>query len=96
MESTVGGEVVIDLEGTTESTFAWILGNSSNNQAEAYALPQGLCIANDSRIKLLIVVGDSHAIINQMILKSSPADNNLTPILARAHQEANKFNKITF
>lgn len=79
------GGIIVDPGGKTESTFAWGLRNSSNNQAEAYVLLQDLRIDNESLIHTLIVVGDSSAIINQMVLKSSPADYNLASILAQAH-----------
>lgn len=55
---------------------------SPNNQAEAYALLQGLRIANGSQIQSLIVVGDSKAVISQMILNTTPVDNILASVIA--------------
>jgi hypothetical protein len=50
--------------GTIETSYAWGLGISSNNQEKDYSLLQGLRIANDSRIQFLIVLGASKAIIS--------------------------------
>lgn len=69
---------------------------SPNNQAEAYALLQGLRIANGSQIQSLIVVGDSKAVISQMILNTTPVDNILASVIAWAKQEAEKFIKISY
>jgi ribonuclease HI len=45
------GGIIIDPGGKTEATFAWGLGKSTNNRAEAYALFQGLRVAADLQIK---------------------------------------------
>ena len=44
------GGVIMSPGETIETSFAWGLGISSNNQVEAYALLQALRIPNDSRI----------------------------------------------
>jgi hypothetical protein len=61
-----------------------------------YALLQELRIVNDSRIQPLIVVGDSKAIISQMVVNTTLVDNLLASVLAQAKQEANKINNIKY
>jgi len=50
--------IILDLGGKVETTYAWGLGNSTNNQIDAYVIFQGLCIAIKFIIKYLIVIGD--------------------------------------
>jgi ribonuclease HI len=78
----VGGAIMNPRE-TIETFFAWGLGISSNNQAEACALLQGMGIAINSCIQSLILVGDSKAIISQMVLNTTPVNNLLASTLVR-------------
>lgn len=48
--------IILDPKGQLETTYAWGLGNSTNNQAEAYALIQGLLSINVARTKTLIAM----------------------------------------
>lgn len=68
-------------EGKRESFYAYGLEISSNNQAEAYALLQGFCLAMDAQVQSLTVVGDSSIIIQLMNKKSLLANYKLTYIL---------------
>jgi ribonuclease HI len=70
----VGG-IILDPRGKVKTTYAWGLRNSTNNQAKACGLFQGLRIATDSMVKSLIVIGDSSTIIKLMALKSTLVDN---------------------
>jgi hypothetical protein len=58
--------VFLNPEGKCELTYAWGLGESTNNQAEALALYQGLNILTSKEIRSLIVISDSLVIIRQM------------------------------
>jgi ribonuclease HI len=49
------GGVLYGPGGNLESTFAWSIGHSSNNQVEAYALLQGLILAKAQGITVLTV-----------------------------------------
>jgi ribonuclease HI len=91
----VGG-VITDPRETTETSFTQGLGVLSNNQAEAYALWQGLKIAKDSCARSLVVLGDSKTIINHMIFNSVPVDNPLASIIAQSKQEATNFSEISY
>jgi ribonuclease HI len=72
------------------------LGISTNNQAEAYALLQGLLLAKESSIKSLIIIGDSSIIIKSMVMKSIPSDNKLALIIARINKEVNSLHKVSY
>jgi ribonuclease HI len=70
----VGGGVITNLEGIVKASFAWGLGNSSNNLVEAYVLWHGLKIAINYGVKILNVVGDSKNVIMHMVLKTTTLD----------------------
>jgi ribonuclease HI len=78
--------VIIDPRGTTEACFAWGLGITSNNKAEAYALWQGLNIAKGIGMQSIKVIRDSRMIINHMVKKTLPRDNLLASILDQSRQ----------
>jgi ribonuclease HI len=61
-----GGGVIMGPGGIIETSFAWVLGLFSNNQAKAYALWKGLKISKGSCVQSLVVVRDSNTIINHM------------------------------
>lgn len=64
-------------DGTIESTFAWGLGISSNNEAKAYALYKGLSILHGNGIRPATVIGNSTTIIRSFIMLSLPAQESL-------------------
>ena len=63
---TGSGGVLYDPGGNIENTYSWNLGVATNNQAESYALLQGLFIARLQNIKSLLVVGDSKNTIRHL------------------------------
>jgi ribonuclease HI len=77
----------LDPRGKHESSFAWGLGESMNNQDEAYALLQGLHLAIELGVKNLIVIGDSSVIIKLMLSQSPSSDNKIVSIIARSQKE---------
>jgi ribonuclease HI len=58
--------VFFNPEGKCELTYAWGLGESTNNQEEALSLYQGLNILSSKEIRSLIVISDSLVIIQKM------------------------------
>jgi len=82
--------------GEIETYFIWGFDISSNNEEEVYSLLQGLRIAIDSSIQLLIVVGYAMVIIIQMVVSTTLVDNLLALVIARVKQEAIKFTSIKF
>jgi ribonuclease HI len=89
-----GGGGIIDPRGTTEACFAWGLGITSNNKAEAYALWQGINIAKGIGMQSIKVIGDSRMIINHMVKKTFPGNNLLASILDRSRQIGGFFSYI--
>ena len=56
----------MDPRGQTIKTFAWGLGNKTNNEAEWLALFQGLEMTGTSSISSLLVFGDYRQVILKM------------------------------
>jgi ribonuclease HI len=71
-----------DPRGTTIISYAWDLGNLSNNLAEAYALWCGLTITKEANIRSLSVFEDSMIIVKAMIGKSTPEGAKLKTIIS--------------
>lgn len=88
------GGIIFFHEGHLETTFA--LRNSTNNQAEAYALLQGLLSVNEARVKTLIAINGSSMIINLMTSKKTPTDSKLAFLIAWIQKEVCKFQKVSF
>jgi ribonuclease HI len=88
------GGVLYGPGGHIESTFSWNLGVATNNQAEAYALLQGLLIARSKSIRILSVVGDSKNTIRHLRLSSLPMDVSLKSIFRRIHGILKDFNQV--
>jgi ribonuclease HI len=84
------------LRGKQELTYAWGLGTTTNNQAEAYTLLQGLLLINASRVRTLIVIGDSSIIIKLMNSKKTLSDSKLASLIARIQKETLWFKEVTF
>jgi ribonuclease HI len=84
------GGVILDPKGNTKNTFEWGLGKATNNQAEAFALFQGLRIIDNKHIRNIIVIGDLTLIINLMLKVTPPSNGTLiriiTPNQARSCQ----------
>lgn len=62
-------------------SFTWGLGITSNIQAEALALFQGLKILKVLNIREANVIGDSQVIINTMVTHSKPMDLRLARLI---------------
>jgi len=73
--------VIIYPRGNQVLSFHWNLGIATNNQAEAYALYQGLHLAKRRNIHSLSVIGDSKIIIGYVRKGSHPPNLHLKAIL---------------
>jgi ribonuclease HI len=62
-------DILINLGGKNERSYAWGLGKLSNNQEKYYSLLQELRLAMETKIQHLIVLGDSSVIVLWMIKK---------------------------
>jgi ribonuclease HI len=75
--------VIVNLGGTTKYTYALSLRISSNNQAEAYALLQGLNLVSFLHTLFFIMVGDSRNVNSHMDLGTNPLDFRLASVFVR-------------
>jgi ribonuclease HI len=89
------GGILLDPKGNLETSFARGLGKATNNQIEACALYQCILLAKEARTKSLIAIGDSNIIINLMVSKSTPFDNNMASITARIQKEIGNLHKVS-
>jgi hypothetical protein len=74
-----------------KTIFSWSLGHATNNQAETYALFQGLLLARQSGLDSITILCDSKTILNRVRKNSLPADMKLKNIFQRIHQELKFF-----
>jgi hypothetical protein len=75
--------VIFDPEGKQEMSYAWGIGEATNNQAEIQELWQGLSVSKQMEITKLTVVGDSMAIIHHMVNLTKPQDTQLRRMMIR-------------
>jgi ribonuclease HI len=65
-EAARAGGAMFSPRGNQELTFSWSLGKATNNQAEAYALLQGILLAKQHEFNSLIILGDLKVVINDV------------------------------
>ena len=61
------GGILLDPGGHIEQTFAWGLGNRTNNEAEWLALLQGLQFLHAKKFRKVLIFGDSKHVISKLI-----------------------------
>ena len=61
------GGILLDPGGQIEQTFAWVLGNRTNNEAEWLALLQGLQLLQAKNYQKVLIFGDSKHVISKLI-----------------------------
>jgi ribonuclease HI len=81
------GGVLYSLGGIQRIAYSWSLGLATNNQAEAYALLQGLRLAKQEEITSLSILGDSKGILSHLRKHTIPEDMKLKNIFIRIYQE---------
>jgi hypothetical protein len=77
-----------------ELSYAWGLGISTNNQAEAYPFLQPPRLTSDNHITFSIVVEDSKELIQAMHKTFQPSNYKIASILTRISQEVSRFQKV--
>jgi len=75
-----GGGNIFEPSDNLHLSYAWGLGQASNNQAEYLALWQGLIQARKLNIQKLNIFGDSRLIIKAVHIKKVPTDIYLAQI----------------
>ena len=61
------GGILLDPGGHTKQSFAWGLGNRTNNEAEWLALLQGLQLLQAKKYRKVLIFGDSKHVISKLI-----------------------------
>ena len=61
------GGILLDPGGNIEQSFAWGLGNRTNNEAEWLALLQGLQMLRAKYYRKVLIFGDSKHVISKLI-----------------------------
>jgi hypothetical protein len=82
-EAGAGG-VLYSPRGNQFLDFSWNLGKTSNNMVEAYAIYQGILLAQEQQLKHITIVGDSKNIIHFFVLGTNPKDAKLKRIIDRS------------
>ena len=72
-----GGGIIFEPFGKLHLSYAWVLGYTSNNQAEYLALWQGLNQARKLNIQNITIFGDSRLIVKALHTNKGPMDINL-------------------
>lgn len=85
------GGVILSLEDQLEISYAWNLGEATNNQAQACTLFKCLNLAKDRGISSLSVIGYSRLILSYLIHNKAPSNLTLNSILNRIRQEIHSF-----
>ena len=91
-----GGGVLLSTENSVLASYAWGLGSTTNNMAEALALWQGLKQAQEMNVHSLAVFGDSKIIIQALRTKKLPPNFFLSAIIKKIRLLAAKFTTISF
>jgi hypothetical protein len=97
LKRVVGAKgILLDSGGNTIVTYAWGLGQVTNNQVETYALLRGILITKEEWIITLKIIGGLMVFIKCMLGKSIPMDFKLASIISREKKEASYFEEINF
>jgi hypothetical protein len=89
----VGG-VIFFPRGNIRLSFSWSLGHATNNQAEAYALLQGLLLARQQGLDSIIILGDLKVVINHVRMKTLSTYMKLRAIFLRIQYELEAFHSL--
>lgn len=90
------GGVIRNTDGNIENKYVWGLGHSTNMQAEAMALLQGLKHLQDLGIEKAISLGDSQSLIQILVDNTSPRDFQLARVVARIRKLVGSFLQVNF
>lgn len=90
------GGILFDHVGTQVASYARGVEVASNNVEKAYPLMRGLVLANELKVKSLIVWGDSMVVIKAMLGRSWSIHNKLAIVIGHASKEAKEIYKISF
>jgi ribonuclease HI len=83
-----------ELGGSSIASFAWGLGNISNNIVEAYALWEGVHIARDRNIANIVILGDSMMVVRAVIKRAQMENNAFNCIISHILSLLVEFDKV--
>lgn len=78
------GGIIRNPKGNLVTSYAWGLGNVSNNTVEAYVLWEDIEIAREMRIHKLVIFGNSMLVIRAIIKRSIVENNVFIGIIPRS------------
>lgn len=88
--------VIRNADGSIKHMYAWGLGHSTNMQAEAMALLQGLKHLRDLGIEKVIILGDSQSLIRILVDNTSPRDFQLAIVVTKIRNLVGSFLQVNF
>jgi ribonuclease HI len=93
-----GGDsyIIFDPKGNQETSFAWGIGETTNNQVEALALWKGILIMKRQNIKNAIVIGDLMIVIRHMVHKTLPKEPHMNRLLHHIQKLIEGFKSVKF
>jgi ribonuclease HI len=94
-EAGVGG-IPLDIGGNQIASYAWGLGEVSNNMVDAYFLWKGLDINKGEGLKSIIILGDSMLVIKAMRSSDDPTNKDLSTLIVIIHKSLGYFENINF
>ena len=87
------GGILLDPGGNIEQSFAWGLGNRTNNEAEWLALLQGLHLLQAKNYRKVLIFGDSKHVISKLIngypsgaIKCRRLYNKVKPLMLHSYE----------
>jgi ribonuclease HI len=81
-EAGAGGVLYIP-RGKRMLDYSWNLGVTTNNMAEAYAMYQGVLLAQERKLNNIIIIGDSKNTIRHFVKGTAPKNSKLKRIIER-------------
>ena len=90
------GGVLFDISGKIVLSFAWGLGQNTNNTAEILAIWQGLAQVRRLSITKLAVIGDSRIFIQALNQRRAPKNMGLEHYYKKVTDQMKEFEEVKF
>ena len=90
------GGVLFDISGKIVLSFAWGLGQNTNNTAEILAIWQGLAQVRRLSIAKLAVIGDSRIFIQALNQRRAPKNMGLEHYYKKVTDQMKEFEEVKF
>ena len=90
------GRVFINFEEQIEERYAWGFGNATNNQADHWALWQGLPLFMHWKTKKIVIVGDSLIAIHQFYVEPDKISSHSPSIQGHIVEQLKQLESYSF